>query len=497
MIAEILTFCSCFCSSVFSQVPERKNADLSGTWYPREKGKLLQLLDRYFSEAEVSLPAGRILGIISPHAGIQFSGPVAAYGFKALSGKKIKTAVVVGFTHRKNFPGMALYTPGVFETPLGDLVVDTSLAQQILSFSKRCAVLPDAFQQENSLELQLPFLKKALPSVSFVPIVFGSQNYQDCEILAEALSKILTLREDVAVIFSTDLSHFHSYNTAVSLDRKTVQYIEQLKAKELFDEILRGEQLCCGFMPVVTALLLAKKFDGAQIAILKYANSGDTSGQKDEVVGYVSAALLIPENKPEAKNISEISSQKKDTSDLSMQDKDFLLAEARSTLEVFLSQKRVPDFEPKSAVLLEKRGAFVTLRKQGALRGCIGNLSANTPLYQTIRSMAIEAATGDPRFSPVAHNELGNITIEISVLSPLRRVNDSSEIILGTHGVLVRRGFRQGVFLPQVALETGWNKEEFLSYLCSEKAGLSSDCWKEKGTELFVFSADVFSESER
>ena len=141
-------------------------------------------------------------------------------------------------------------------------------------------------------------------------------------------------------------------------------------------------------------------------------------------------------------------------------------------------------------------GAFVTLNKQGELRGCIGNIIGQKPLYQTVRDMAIESATADPRFQPVTKEELKDINIEISVLSPLRKISDISEFELGRHGVIVKKGWNQGVFLPQVALETGWSKEEFLSNLCAHKAGLSPDAWKDPKTEIHIFSAIVFSEKQ-
>jgi AmmeMemoRadiSam system protein A len=142
-------------------------------------------------------------------------------------------------------------------------------------------------------------------------------------------------------------------------------------------------------------------------------------------------------------------------------------------------------------------GAFVTLSTKKGLRGCIGNLQANTPLYVTIRDMAVEAATGDPRFSPVTLDELtAAVHIEISVLSPLRRVASAQEISMGEHGVVVRKGFNSGVYLPQVARDTGWTKEYFLSSLCTDKAGLPSDAWKDASTELYVFTAEVFPEEK-
>jgi len=146
--------------------------------------------------------------------------------------------------------------------------------------------------------------------------------------------------------------------------------------------------------------------------------------------------------------------------------------------------------------LLQPMGAFVTLNEHGQLRGCIGNIIGRQPLYLTVRDMAIESATGDPRFPPVNLSELKEIEIEISVLSPLEKVDSADKIQLGIHGVIVKKGTNSGVFLPQVATETGWTKEEFLSQLCAQKAGLDPRAWKDKSTELYIFSAEVFSEKE-
>jgi AmmeMemoRadiSam system protein A len=173
-----------------------------------------------------------------------------------------------------------------------------------------------------------------------------------------------------------------------------------------------------------------------------------------------------------------------------------LLDIARKSIETYLESGKKLEVKEQDPALLKEMGAFVTLHKRGELRGCIGNLIGQEPLYLTIRDMAIEAAVSDPRFSPVQLTELAKIEIEISVLSPMQRINNPEEIQLGVHGVLIKRGFRSGVFLPQVATETGWSKEEFMSNLCAHKAGLSPDAWKDKSTEIYIFTAEVFSEKE-
>ncbi len=172
----------------------------------------------------------------------------------------------------------------------------------------------------------------------------------------------------------------------------------------------------------------------------------------------------------------------------------FLLKAARIAIADYLKTGRLTVLSTKEPALLEPRGAFVTLHKQKALRGCIGLIESTLPLNETVCKMAVESATGDPRFPPVRVAELPELKIEISVLTPPKRVSGPEEIVLVRDGVIVRRGSCQGVFLPQVAAETGWDKEKFLSILCSHKAGLPPDAWKEKETELFTFQAEVFSE---
>lgn len=173
-----------------------------------------------------------------------------------------------------------------------------------------------------------------------------------------------------------------------------------------------------------------------------------------------------------------------------------LLELVRGSLETYLKTGKKPDIKETDPVFLKEMGAFVTLNEKGQLRGCIGNMVGRQPLYLTIRDMAIEAATRDPRFPSVEPGELKDIGIEISVLSALEKISSVDKIQIGKHGVLVKKGFNSGVFLPQVATETGWSKEEFLSNLCSHKAGLSPLAWKDKNTEIYIFSAEVFSEND-
>ena len=456
---------------------EVKGADLAGSWYPGSKAKLKAALDGYLKVAPPENLDGDILAIISPHAGYQFSGPVAAYGFNAIKDKNFKTVIVVGFSHRRHFDGVSVYDRGAFRTPLGDIEIDAPLAKEIISKNKRLRFEPAIFEEENSVEMQIPFIQASLGDVKIVPIAFGTQNYEDAEILSQALADVLRDRRDVVVVASTDLSHYHPYDEANSMDRHTIDAMSSLKAKEFYKDGSVGVCELCGLMPVTTALLTAEKLGFNKIKLLKYANSGDTFGDRSKVVGYLSAAIYRKQmlNDAQRKRLLEI---------------------ARESLTSYVRDGKRKKFTEVDTTLSRPMGAFVTLHENGELRGCIGNIVGHGPLYQTVADMAIESATGDPRFPKLSPAEIDKIDIEISVLSEMDKVASHEEVKIPGHGVMIKRGSNSGVFLPQVADETGWSKEEFLSCLCTHKAGLPSDAWKDPKTDIYVFTAEVFGEKE-
>jgi len=491
-----------------------KKADLAGAWYPNAKATLSSALDNYLNSAKVASIQGDIKAIIAPHAGIIYSGPVAAYSYKAVQGKKYATVFLLGFCHRRSFEGISVYKEGYFETPLGTLEVDSQLASEIISRDKKIIYYPAAFEGENSIELQLPFIKKVLPDSKIVPIAFGSSDFSYCETMSSILAEILKKRNDVLIVASTDMSHFHNYEEAKNIDLKSIELLKNFAAKEIYERSILGVQLFCGYMPVVTTLLACKKIGADNIAILHYANSGDITGDKYRVVGYVSAAVHTAENIEGTKQKNEIpskvyqnaeaeayqpaggKSQHKGEKMLNDAQRKRLLEIARNTIKTYLEKGKVLEVKEDDPLLNKEMGAFVTLHKKGELRGCIGNIIGKGPLYLTVRDMAIESATGDPRFPAVTPKELDEIDIEISALSQLEKITDINKIEMGVHGVLIRKGFASGVFLPQVATETGWSRDEFLANLCAHKAGLLPDAWKRKDVDIYIFTAEVFGEKD-
>ncbi|MDP1852677.1 MAG: AmmeMemoRadiSam system protein B [Candidatus Omnitrophota bacterium] len=494
-------FFFCFSFSCFAQ--EIKDADLAGSWYPANKEELSALLDSFLSVVSAQEINGDVIALIQPHAGLVFSGPVAAYGVKAVKGLGIKTVIIIGFAHRKQFDGVSVYNQGAFDTPLGRLNIDKELSEALISQNKKIKSYPSAFDEENSIELQLPFIKKAFPDALIVPVAIGDQDFSTVRILSDALYNVLKDRKDCLLIASTDMSHYLSYLDAIERDKRTIGILKQMSADSIFREnILSGGNMFCGVSGVAAVVLAGQKLGADSIKILKYANSGDTAGDKSRVVGYLSAVIYKSKIKNEESKMKNDNTgvqneeDKKEGTEGMFTDAEQkrLLDIARQTIAEYLTTGKTKDFHESDPVFLEEKGAFVTLRKHGDLRGCIGNIMGKGPLYKTVRDMAIESAVNDPRFKAVTKEEFKDIEIEVSVLSVPAREFNPANIIMGKHGVIVKKGFYSGVFLPQVAAETGWSREEFLSNLCSHKAGLPPDAWKDKDTELYTFTAEVFSE---
>lgn len=476
-------------TAAHSQEPVKK-PNVSGQFYPSDPRELSRQIDTFLEKASVEPLPGRVEIIIAPHAGYVYSGPVASYAYKAARGGKYGTIVVIAPTHHVDFPGASIWAQGSFETPLGALGVDEDLAAKLIAQNKQFTFFPGAFVQEHSLEVQLPFLQKTFKDFKIVPIVMGNPDLQVCQDLAKALKAVIGDRQDVLIVISTDMSHYHSAKQARGMDQRAIDLVRGLDTDGLWQACLSRRVELCGFIPVVTALFYAKE-KGLSARVLNYGDSGDVTGDKQAVVGYFSAVFF----KDKAAGTDEKESNDQ-TIPLSVEQKKRLLAIAQQTIDTYIKTGKTLAFQEADPRLLREEGAFVTLHKDGQLRGCIGNIWGRGPLYLTVRDMAIAAATQDPRFSPVREDELKTLELEISVLSKPWRINDPGEIKLGTHGVIVSRGFHKGLFLPQVATETGWSREQFLSYLCSEKAGLPADAWKDPSTTIEVFTAQVFSKND-
>lgn len=464
---------------------------VAGQFYSAEKNILNSQVDDFLVKTVEEKEEGLLRILIVPHAGYEYSGQVAAWGFKQLVNKNFSRVILLGGSHSTWYQGAVIDDHDVWETPLGLVEIDKSLAKTLIGQVKGVSFSTSAHAQEHSLEVELPFLQKVLPEFKLVPILLAEAD----ETLLDSLSVSLTenLTEKTLVVISTDLSHYPTYEAANEVDRATIdsilsgdpgnfsQTISSLMAKGYSNL----STCACGEKAVKVGMKLAQRLGKGEWRLLKYANSGDSSGDKGRVVGYAAIAWYGQET---------IEKELAEGGELNKEEQEKLLEIARKTLESYLKDGKIPDLEIAIPNLLSQQGAFVTLRKKGQLRGCIGEFEAKEALWKVVQRMAIEAATKDPRFPPVRLNELADIDIEVSVLSPLKKIDDPNKIELGVHGVMIKKGFHKGVFLPQVATETGWDKENFLGQLCSQKAGLPWDCWKKKNIELFIYTAQVFEE---
>ena len=461
-----------------------KKPAVAGAFYPGSAKTLAETINQFLDRVQIKKQDRKILALISPHAGYDYSGSVAAYGYKAVKERPLRTVIIIGPSHYEYFEGISVYPQGAWQTPLGNIDIDAELADALIQQHAQISFFEPAFTREHSLEVQLPFLQIILDNFKIVPIAMGRLSYEDCRILANALLEVTEGRDDILIVASTDMSHDYPYAQAREMDITTIEELKKLNGESLYSKLVSGECELCGGAAVITALLYAKDRGSDEVEILKYANSGDITGNKQgRIVGYLSAAIYR-RGQMDKENIDRLNQRQKKR----------LLEIARKTVDAYVSSGEKLEFSEDDQLLLKHMGAFVTIHKQGKLRGCIGNIIGRQPLYLTVRDMAIQASSGDLRFIPVSVEELKDIDIEISVLTEPKKVESADEIEMGTHGVIVKRGNVSGVFLPQVATETGWTREEFLSNLCERKARLDPLAWKDKNTELYKFSAQVFGE---
>lgn len=475
-----------------------KRPNVSGQFYDADPKKLAGEIDSLFTLAATAPSDKKIDIVISPHAGYIYSGHVAAYGYKAVRDNAYKTIIIIGPSHFYDFEGASVWAKGGFETPLGKIEVDEPFCASLLALNGKLKFVPDAFEREHSVEVQIPFLQKTFKGFKIVPILMGEVRFEDCQSIASTLKEIIGARHDVLIVVSTDMSHYHSDKIAREMDYHTLVAIKKLDVENLWNQCLLRKMELCGFSAVTTALLYARQRNIQDIDVLKYANSGDVTSDKSRVVGY-SSIIFFEEKNPKTQNAQQDVKEKKESAVLPLSggQKKRLLEIARKTIFAYIGQGVIPQWSETDPRLSEKEGAFVTIRKKGQLRGCIGRIIGDQPLYLTVRDMAVAVATQDTRFTPVKQDELKDIDIEVSVLSKPWRITNTDEIKLGVHGVIITGDeFHRGLFLPQVAAEQGWNKEEFLSNLCAHKAGLPADAWKNPNTSIEIFTADVFSEND-
>lgn len=474
------------------EAPVNRKAYAAGKFYAGDRNSLETDLQQLFKKAK---PKGydNVQAIIVPHAGYPYSGLVAASGYNQIDpDSKYEYVFVIASSHTAYYRGASIYSKGNYETPLGEVEVDRTLAEKLIEENDAFSFQAKAHVTEHSLEVQLPFLQYYLKKpFKIIPIVIGTQELGTCRDIAKALKPYFN--EKNLFVISTDFSHFPKYEDANEVDQKTADAVTG-NSKEQFMKVLRENEASgipnlatamCGWTSVLTLLNLTEDNPDYEYHQVQYLNSGDADYHPDKsrVVGYYAIAITAD---GEQQTDSDFVLTKKDKADL--------LGIARLTMEEYVSKGETPELNTSgfSENIKTPCGAFVTLNKDGQLRGCIGNFEPTDPLYLVIQRMAIAASTRDHRFSKVKEEEFDDIELEISVLTPMKKIESIDEIELGRHGIYIKKGKSSGTFLPQVATETGWSLEEFLGHCARDKARIGWEGWKT--ADIYIYEALVFHE---
>jgi len=478
------------CNGNMAKEPRVRPATQANRFYTADARELSEEVDSFLALHAKDRQYEHVAALIVPHAGYYFSGNVAAAAYQSIPDNvQYKRIFLLGPSHHEWLDGASVNTEyDYYATPLGNVKVDVETARLLTNTDgtdKTDSVFfysPRAHDREHCLEVQLPFLQRRLKDVPpIIPIIISTNDYHKLQRIAEALKPYLT--EENLFIISSDFSHYPKYEDACEVDARTGKAVESGDVERFIaqlEENARGgvknlATSACGELAIATLMLMMQD-GGYEAKHLLYQNSGDIDNHDhSRVVGYHAFAVL-----------------RKSEFSLNDEEKRMLKNIALTSIKDSLEGKRIaqPIFNSQFSIFNSKCGAFVSLHKQGRLRGCIGHFGEDVPLHEIVAEMARAAAFEDPRFMPVTRDELDDIDIEISVLTPMRRIQNLDEFELHRHGIYIRKGYRSGTFLPQVADEVNWTKEEFVSHCAQDKAGIGWDGWRD--AELYVYEAIVF-----
>ncbi len=472
----------------------------AGRFYEANKEDLTRDIAGLFAECRKSPDTWKVRAIISPHAGYIYSGRIAASAFSSVpKNAQINNIFLIGSSHVMAFDGASVYNTGDFITPLGNAVVNREIANKLKNSGKVFDYPVTAHQQEHSLEVQVPLIQYYFTRTpKIVPIIIGTGNVSTLRSIAELLKPWFT--PDNLFLISSDFSHYPSYKDAVYVDNLTAESIVSDDPRLFLAALKKNESLNIGGLATsmcgwASGLMLLDMIEGnknLEFKRIDYCNSGDTPfGDKSRVVGYHSIALV--------EKASAVSARDGLTSEVSFNEKEknLLFEIARNSIRTMLNEKKsiTLDEQEMPEVLKKNLGAFVTLKIGGQLRGCIGRFVSSDPLYEVVRASALSSAFEDTRFLPLTKAEYEKTELEITVLGPMRKIGNINEIVLGKHGIYIKKDFRSGTMLPQVATEQGWTVEQFLGYTSRDKAGLGWDGWKT--ADIYVYEGIVLEETEK
>ena len=462
-------------------------AAVAGGFYPADSKALTAMMDDMLARAAVPKITDPILAVVAPHAGYQYSGPVAAYTYAALKGRKFSRVVVIAPSHFEAFDFTSVYDGDAYATPLGTVPVDKAFAQQLAKMDPSIKLsshghTPTPQGGEHALEVELPWLQHVLGNFKLVPVVMGDQSYESSRALGVALAKLIQ-GGDTLIVASSDLSHYHTYDEAVRIDHKTLTALQEWDYLSMSRNFEMRVWEACGGAPIVAAMIAAERMGANKAELLKYANSGDITGDKSRVVGYSSVLLVKTQGAHDG--VEQPFS-------LSSHDKTELLTLARKSVEHAVRTGKVYEAAAStSGTLNQERGAFVTLTEAGQLRGCVGYVSASKPLDMTVRDTATLAALRDTRFRPVAPSELGSAGVrDLGAVAAAARARHPADQGRGRWSAHEEWQLRR-CLAASGGDQEGWDRQKFLEETCA-KAGMQANCWKDENTDIFMFTAVIF-----
>ena len=459
-------------------------ATQANRFYTGDARELSEEVDSFLALHAKDRKYEHVAALIVPHAGYYFSGNVAAAAYQSIADDvQYKRIFLLGPSHHEWLDGASVNTEyDYYSTPLGNVKVDVETAQKLIEADSVFSYHAKAHDREHCLEVQLPFLQRKFGDVPpIVPIIISTNDFRKLQRIAEILKPYMS--EENLFVVSSDFSHYPKYEDACEVDARTGKAVESGDVERFIAQLEENARSgvknlatsACGEL-VIATLMLMMQDGGYEVKHLLYQNSGDIDNHDhSHVVGYHAFAVL-----------------RKSEFSLNDEEKRMLKDIALTSIKDSLDGKRIaqPTLNSQFSILNSRCGAFVSLHKHGRLRGCIGHFGEDVPLHEIVAEMARAAAFEDPRFMPVTKDELDDIDIEISVLTPMRRIQSLDEFQLHKHGIYIKKGYRSGTFLPQVADEVNWTKEEFVGHCAQDKAGIGWDGWKD--AELYVYEAIVF-----
>lgn len=452
-----------------------RESAIAGSWYPGSPSALASEVDAYLDGGTRGSCRQLPLVLVAPHAGYRYSGAAAGQVFAQVRDCNVRRVWVLAPSHRLAFEGVGLYAVDAFRTPLGDLPVDRAVVER-LAQQPGFQLLARGDGGEHALEIELPFLQRAIGAFELVPLLMGRVTPEKAQRLADAIRPELGPGD--LVVVSTDFTHYGSRfgyapfagsqdleGEIETLDRGAWELVAKPQPRAFFDYVERTGATICGRAGLLlAATLVGEQAEGTELV---YTTSGELTGDWSNTVSYLGGRL-------DGATWSGLGPQTGVARLVSTETAELLLDLARQSLEHWYEQGTLLEVDPTSlpADAQTVLGAFVTLEKGHRLRGCIGEISPRRPVYEAVIARAVDAAIHDPRFSPVTSDELGSIELDISLLGPTREVSGPRGVIVGRHGVVVSKRGRSATYLPQVGPEQGWDRDTMLGHL-ARKAGLS------------------------